>query len=81
MGNEALNAVADDENRKLEIIPRQYTAEWKRGYLLKKWKCEHVYLFTCFALCNHRWLCNISDWCVSRQLWWSHSVLARYVVF
>ncbi|XP_061987989.1 valine--tRNA ligase, mitochondrial 1-like isoform X2 [Rosa rugosa] len=53
MGNEALNAVADDENRKLEIIPRQYTAEWKR------------------------WLRNISDWCVSRQLWWSHRVLAR----
>ncbi|PRQ32745.1 putative valine--tRNA ligase [Rosa chinensis] len=57
MGNEALNAVTDDENRKLEIIPRQYTAEWKR------------------------WLRNISDWCVWRQLWWSHRVLARYVVF
>ncbi|XP_040366472.1 LOW QUALITY PROTEIN: valine--tRNA ligase, mitochondrial 1-like [Rosa chinensis] len=57
MGNEALNAVADDENRKLEIIPRQYTAEWKR------------------------WLHNITDWCVSRQLWWGHRVPAWYVVF
>ncbi|PRQ20820.1 putative valine--tRNA ligase [Rosa chinensis] len=33
MGNEALNAVADDENRKLEIIPRQYTAGWKDGFI------------------------------------------------
>ncbi|KAB2621199.1 valine--tRNA ligase-like [Pyrus ussuriensis x Pyrus communis] len=28
MGNQALDAAIDSENRKLEIIPRQYTAEW-----------------------------------------------------
>lgn len=36
MGNEALDAAADDECRKLEIIPRQYTADWKR--------CSHFLL-------------------------------------
>ncbi|XP_068331229.1 valine--tRNA ligase, mitochondrial 1-like [Pyrus communis] len=30
MGKEALHAAIDDENRKLEIIPKQYTADWKR---------------------------------------------------
>ncbi|KAK9930034.1 hypothetical protein M0R45_027093 [Rubus argutus] len=56
MGNEALDAAAD-ECRKLEIIPRQYTADWKR------------------------WLENIHDWCISRQLWWGHRVPAWYAVF
>ncbi|KAI5332288.1 hypothetical protein L3X38_022417 [Prunus dulcis] len=56
MGKQALDAAVDDENRKLEIIPRQYTAEWKR------------------------WLENIRDWCISRQLWWGHRVPAWYLV-
>ena len=27
----------------------------------------------------HRWLDNIRDWCVSRQLWWGHRIPAFYV--
>ncbi|ORZ24098.1 valyl-tRNA synthetase [Absidia repens] len=27
-----------------------------------------------------RWLENIQDWCISRQLWWGHRVPAYYVV-
>ncbi|KAM1316784.1 hypothetical protein TB2_019798 [Malus domestica] len=57
MGKQALDAAVDSENRKLEIIPRQYTAEWER------------------------WLENIRDWCISRQLWWGHRVPAWYVVY
>lgn len=30
MAKQALDAVFDEENRKMEIIPRQYAAEWKR---------------------------------------------------
>jgi len=30
MAKDALNAVMDEENRKIEIIPKQYAAEWKR---------------------------------------------------
>ncbi|XP_069491410.1 valine--tRNA ligase, mitochondrial [Ambystoma mexicanum] len=26
-----------------------------------------------------KWLCNISDWCVSRQLWWGHQIPAYQV--
>uniref|UniRef100_A0A7N2N037 valine--tRNA ligase n=1 Tax=Quercus lobata TaxID=97700 RepID=A0A7N2N037_QUELO len=52
MARQALNAV---EDKKIEIIPKQYAADWKR------------------------WLENIRDWCVSRQLWWGHRVLAWYV--
>ncbi|XP_057508392.1 valine--tRNA ligase, mitochondrial 1-like [Actinidia eriantha] len=55
MAKQALDAVFDEENRKIEIIPKQYAAEWKR------------------------WLENIRDWCVSRQLWWGHQVPAWYV--
>ncbi|KAK1584519.1 hypothetical protein Q3G72_033689 [Acer saccharum] len=55
LGTEALNAVIDDENRKIEFIPKQYTAEWRR------------------------WLENIHDWCISRQLWWGHRIPAWYV--
>ncbi|CBI31848.3 unnamed protein product, partial [Vitis vinifera] len=55
IANEALDAVMDDENRKIEIIPKQYAADWKR------------------------WLENIRDWCVSRQLWWGHRIPAWYV--
>ena len=28
----------------------------------------------------HRWLDNIRDWCISRQLWWGHRIPAWYVV-
>ncbi|KAL5811450.1 hypothetical protein ACOSQ4_028018 [Xanthoceras sorbifolium] len=55
LGMDALNAATDGENRKLEFIPKQYTAEWRR------------------------WLENIHDWCISRQLWWGHRVPAWYV--
>ena len=28
-----------------------------------------------------RWLENIRDWCISRQLWWGHRIPAYYVRF
>ncbi|MCD7461038.1 Valine--tRNA ligase, mitochondrial 1, partial [Datura stramonium] len=55
MAKQALDAVMDEDNQKLEIIPKQYAAEWKR------------------------WLENIRDWCISRQLWWGHRIPAWYV--
>ncbi|KAF8028100.1 hypothetical protein BT93_E0877 [Corymbia citriodora subsp. variegata] len=55
MAKQALDVAMDAENRKLEIIPKQYTADWKR------------------------WLENIRDWCISRQLWWGHQIPAWYV--
>ncbi|XP_071729730.1 valine--tRNA ligase, mitochondrial 1 isoform X2 [Rutidosis leptorrhynchoides] len=55
MAQEALDAVIDDNNKKIDILPRQYVAEWRR------------------------WLENIRDWCISRQLWWGHRVPAWYV--
>ncbi|KAL3358396.1 hypothetical protein AABB24_015494 [Solanum stoloniferum] len=55
MAKQALDAVVDEDNQKLEIIPKQYAAEWKR------------------------WLENIRDWCISRQLWWGHRIPAWYV--
>lgn len=55
MAEEGLNAVTDDTNPKMEIIPKQYVAEWQR------------------------WLENIRDWCISRQLWWGHRIPAWYV--
>ncbi|KAJ0471091.1 putative valine--tRNA ligase [Helianthus annuus] len=55
IAKEALDAVMDDTNKKIEIMPKQYAAEWKR------------------------WLENIRDWCISRQLWWGHRVPAWYV--
>jgi len=27
----------------------------------------------------YRWLENIRDWCISRQLWWGHRIPAYYV--
>ncbi|RWW74328.1 hypothetical protein BHE74_00017731 [Ensete ventricosum] len=30
---------------------------------------------------EHRWLENIRDWCISRQLWWGHRIPAWYVTF
>ncbi|KAI3496387.1 hypothetical protein L1887_38748 [Cichorium endivia] len=55
IAKEALDAVMDENNKKIDIIPKQYAAEWKR------------------------WLENIRDWCISRQLWWGHRVPAWYV--
>lgn len=55
IAKEALHAVTDEENRSVEIIPKQYVADWKR------------------------WLENIRDWCISRQLWWGHQIPAWYV--
>ncbi|MDR0674102.1 MAG: valine--tRNA ligase [Zoogloeaceae bacterium] len=26
----------------------------------------------------NQWLCNIQDWCISRQLWWGHQIPAWY---
>lgn len=52
MGRQACEAVEDG---RLEIIPKQFEAEW------------------------FRWLRNIRDWCISRQLWWGHRVPAWYV--
>ncbi|KAL6524885.1 Valine--tRNA ligase, mitochondrial 1 [Orobanche minor] len=56
MAHEGLNAVTDDTNPKMEIIPKQYAAEWQR------------------------WLENIRDWCISRQLWWGHRIPAWYIM-
>ncbi|XP_058071799.1 valine--tRNA ligase, mitochondrial 1 isoform X2 [Magnolia sinica] len=56
MAKEALDAVMDDTNKRIEIIPKQDAFEWKR------------------------WLENIRDWCISRQLWWGHRIPAWYVV-
>ncbi|WJX89984.1 Valine--tRNA ligase, mitochondrial 1 [Trifolium repens] len=55
IAKEALRAVTDEENKRVEIIPKQYVADWKR------------------------WLENIRDWCISRQLWWGHQIPAWYV--
>ncbi|KAJ4889715.1 Valine--tRNA ligase [Raphanus sativus] len=51
MGEEALEA-ADDG--RLEIIPKQYSADWRR------------------------WLENMHDWCISRQILWGHRIPAWY---
>lgn len=55
MAKKALDAVTDEENMKMSILPKQYTAEWRR------------------------WLENIRDWCISRQIWWGHRIPAWYV--
>ncbi|KAK4493458.1 hypothetical protein RD792_006625, partial [Penstemon davidsonii] len=56
LAQEGLDAVIDDTNPKIEIIPKQYVAEWKR------------------------WLENIHDWCISRQIVWGHQIPAWYAV-
>ncbi|MDR2080116.1 MAG: valine--tRNA ligase [Treponema sp.] len=45
-------------------------AAWRRGEIVfypRKW--ENTY---------QRWMENIRDWCVSRQLWWGHRIPAWY---
>ncbi|MDR1785722.1 MAG: valine--tRNA ligase [Spirochaetaceae bacterium] len=45
-------------------------ASWKRGDLVfypRKW--ENTY---------SRWMENIRDWCISRQLWWGHRIPVWY---
>jgi valyl-tRNA synthetase len=45
-------------------------AAWRRGEIIfypRKW--ENTY---------QRWMENIRDWCVSRQLWWGHRIPAWY---
>ena len=32
-----------------------------------------------FSKVYHRWLTNIRDWCISRQLWWGHRIPVWYV--
>ncbi|KAK4481003.1 hypothetical protein RD792_011871, partial [Penstemon davidsonii] len=56
MAHDGLDALIDDANPKMEFIPKQYVAEWKR------------------------WLENIRDWCISRQLWWGHRIPAWYAM-
>ncbi|KZZ91896.1 valyl-tRNA synthetase [Ascosphaera apis ARSEF 7405] len=29
----------------------------------------------------YRWMTNINDWCLSRQLWWGHQAPAYFVIF
>lgn len=31
LGRQALDAVMDEENRRMEIIPKQYCADWRRS--------------------------------------------------
>nr|VDC97607.1 unnamed protein product [Brassica rapa] len=51
INKEALDAAGDG---KLEIIPKQYSADWRR------------------------WLENVHDWCISRQILWGHRIPAWY---
>ena len=32
-----------------------------------------------FSKVYDRWLTNIRDWCISRQLWWGHRIPVWYV--
>lgn len=38
MAKEALDAVIDDNKRKIEIIPKQYAADWKRYLVVYSFK-------------------------------------------
>ncbi|MCL2093915.1 MAG: valine--tRNA ligase [Treponema sp.] len=55
---------------KMKPLAEKALASWKRGEIIfypKKW--EQTY---------ERWLVNIRDWCISRQLWWGHRIPAWY---
>ncbi|MDR2375397.1 MAG: valine--tRNA ligase [Treponema sp.] len=53
---------------RMKPLAEKALAAWRRGELIfypAKW--ENTY---------ERWLENIRDWCVSRQLWWGHRIPA-----
>ena len=55
---------------RMKPLAEKALAAWRRGEIIfypKKW--ENTY---------QRWLENIRDWCVSRQLWWGHRIPAWY---
>jgi valyl-tRNA synthetase len=55
---------------RMKPLAEKALAAWRRGEIIfypKKW--ENTY---------ERWLENIRDWCVSRQLWWGHRIPAWY---
>ena len=55
---------------RMKPLAEKALASWRRGEIIfypKKW--ENTY---------ERWLENIRDWCVSRQLWWGHRIPAWY---
>ncbi|MDR0598740.1 MAG: valine--tRNA ligase [Treponema sp.] len=53
---------------RMKPLAEKALASWRRGEVVfypRKW--ENTY---------QRWLENIRDWCVSRQLWWGHRIPA-----
>ena len=55
---------------KMKPLAEKALKAWKDGDIVffpKKW--ENTYI---------RWMENIRDWCISRQLWWGHRVPAWY---
>ena len=55
---------------RMKPMAEKALSSWRRGEIIfypKKW--ENTY---------ERWLENIRDWCVSRQLWWGHRIPAWY---
>ena len=55
---------------RMKPLAAKALAAWQRGNIVfypRKW--ENTY---------RRWLENIRDWCVSRQLWWGHRIPAWY---
>jgi valyl-tRNA synthetase len=55
---------------RMKPLAEKALASWRRGEIIfypRKW--ENTY---------QRWMENIRDWCVSRQLWWGHRIPAWY---
>ncbi|KAE8673595.1 Valine--tRNA ligase [Hibiscus syriacus] len=70
MAMQALDVAMDDQNRKLEFIPKQYTAEWKRlTSLVGFYQLLRGFTF----------LYTLSNLCYTVQLWWGHRIPAWYV--